>query len=121
MTMCAAPPRWPWVYLISKSGSSYRQFVIRDRWVRAWSLYYQYMCDRQPRTLEEIAANWELPLEAVLEAMAYCSIDPPEIGEEWEKDQAAMTAHGMNDPDYKYHGKPQALGPQALAQLQQAP
>jgi hypothetical protein len=103
-TMCATPPRWPWQYLIPKPGSAYRQFVVKDRHVPAWSLYCDFACEREPYTLEEIAASWEIPMPAVLEALAYSSIHPPEIQEDWERDQAALESRRLTKLDDRNHG-----------------
>jgi hypothetical protein len=75
------------------------------------------MSAEEPMTIEEIAADYELPIEAVKEAIAYCQSDPPELREDFEREEALMEATGMNDPDYKYHPSPKLLTPQELARL----
>lgn len=92
LAMCAAPPRWPWVYLDRKPGSLYKQFYIKDRRISARTLDGRYMSETDPLTVDEIASNYELPLEAVLEALAYCSCEPPEILEDWQRDQPFVEA-----------------------------
>ncbi len=66
---------------------------------------------------EEIAADYNLPLEAVLEAIAYCESKPPEIEKDFQREEALMDALGMNDPDYKYHPSPKRLSPQEKARI----
>jgi hypothetical protein len=39
-------------------------------------------------TPEEIAADYQLPLEAVQEAIAYCRSNPSEIAEDFAQDEA---------------------------------
>src|SRR5438034_1165472 len=102
----SAPTSTTWVYLERKPGSEYRQLFVKEKNIAARTLYGQYMSEGAPLTLEEIAVDWNLPMDAVLEAMAYCSIDPPEILQDWEAEEALMEASGMNDPNYKLHGKP---------------
>ena len=46
------------------------------------------------------AADFNLPMEAVREAIAYCESNPPEIREDWEAEEAsvlASTRKKMND------------------------
>jgi uncharacterized protein (DUF433 family) len=96
----------PWVYLDRKPGSSYRQLFVRGRGIRARTLYGMYMSETQPHTLEEIAAAYELPLDVVVEAMAYCASDPPEIREDWEEEEALMRSVDRNAPGYQYYFGP---------------
>lgn len=75
------------------------------------------MSAEEPRTPEEIAADYDLPLEAVKEAIAYCQTDPPEIREDFEREERIMEATGMNDPDYKLGGRYRILTPEERARL----
>jgi len=109
-------PTRQWKYLVRKPKSLYKQLFIKDRWVAARTLYGQYVGEGA-RTAEELAADYNLPLEAVLEAIAYCESNPPEIRQDWEAEEALMEASGMNDPNYKYHAKPKLLTPQEMARL----
>jgi uncharacterized protein (DUF433 family) len=114
--MSTSSPR-NWVYLAPKPKSNYRQLVIKDRGIRARTLYGMYVSEEEPMTIEEIAVEYNLPVEAVMEAIAYCESKPPEIEEDFRRDEALMEATGMNDPLYKYHGKPHVLSPQERARL----
>jgi len=55
-------------------------------------LYGMAMNEEEPRTPEEIAAAFQLPLEAVQEAIAYCASNPPEIQRDWEREEANVRA-----------------------------
>jgi hypothetical protein len=68
-------------------------------------------------TPEEIAADYQLPLEAVQEAIAYCESNPPEIAEDFAREEARVRARGMNDPNYKYHPQPKPLTAEERARL----
>jgi hypothetical protein len=46
-------------------------------------------------TPELIAADYDLPLEAVQEAIAYCEWNPPELAEDYAREEAVMEATGM--------------------------
>ncbi len=107
----------PYKYLTRKPKSVYKQLFIKDRWISARTLYGKYAREEEPMTPEEIAADYELPLEAVLEAIAYCESKPPELAQDYAREEALMEATGMNDPDYKYHPQPKVLTPQERARI----
>jgi hypothetical protein len=104
-----------WKYLVPKPRSSYKQLFVKDRWIAARTLYGMYMSEEGPRTPEEIAADWDVPLEAVMESIAYCESNPPELLEDHAREEALMEASGMNDPNYD--GRPKVLTPQEWARL----
>jgi uncharacterized protein (DUF433 family) len=113
----STPTPKSWVYLAPDPGSSYKQLFIKERRIRARTLYGHYMSETSPMTPEEIAADYDLPVDAVKEAIAYCQSDPPEIREDWESEEALAEATGMNDPNHKYHPSPKRLSPQEKARL----
>jgi uncharacterized protein (DUF433 family) len=110
-------PNPQWKYLAPKPNSFYRQLFIKDRGIRARTLYGLLMSEESPMTPEEIAADYDLPLEAVQEAIAYCQSNPPEIEQDFRREEALMEATGMNDPDYKYHPSPKQLSPKERARI----
>jgi uncharacterized protein (DUF433 family) len=81
-----------WKYLARKPKSSYKHLFIKGRNISARTLYGRFMSAEEPMTPEEIAADYELPLEAVLEAIAYCQTNPPEIQEDFEREEALDAA-----------------------------
>jgi hypothetical protein len=82
-----------WKHLVRKPKSSYAQLFVKDRWVAARTLYGQTVGE-DARTPEAIAADYALPLEVVLEAIAYCESCPPEILDDWRREQASSTVRG---------------------------
>ena len=54
-------------------------------------------------TPEQVAEDYNVPLEVVLEAIEYCESKPPEIEQDYRYSELRMEANGMNHPDYKYH------------------
>jgi hypothetical protein len=82
-----------WKHLARKPKSAYKQLFVKDRWIAARTLYGQTLGE-EARTPEELAGDYALPLEVVLEAIAYCESKPPEIREDWEREQAAMQKKG---------------------------
>jgi hypothetical protein len=84
----------PHKYLARKPGSVNRQLYVRDRWVAARTLYGALFGD-EARIPEEIAVDYDLPLEAVQEAIAWCETDPQELHDDFEAEEAldrAMSA-----------------------------
>lgn len=74
-----------------------------------WTIHGAYVHDEEPMTMEEIAADWDIPLEAVQEAIEYYESNPPEMLADFRREEALMEATGMNDPNYKYHPHPKIL------------
>lgn len=106
-----------WQYLAPNPRSLYTQLFIKGKRIRARDLYGHFMSAEEPWTPELIAEQYDLPIEAVKEAIAYCQTDPPEIKKDFEREERLMEATGMNDPDYKYGGKFKALSPQEFTRI----
>jgi uncharacterized protein (DUF433 family) len=102
-------------YLARKPKSVYKQLFISERWIAARTLYGMYAREESPMTPDEIAADFDLPLEAVREAIAYCESNPPELAEDFARENAVMEATGMNEPGYD--GRPKVLTPQEMSRL----
>jgi hypothetical protein len=84
-----------WTYLTRKPKSAYRQLFIKDRWIAARTLYGQTVGE-DARTPQAVAVDYDLPLEVVLEAIAYCESDPSEIREDWEREEASIQRRSMS-------------------------
>jgi len=112
-SMDTRPPAWK--YLARKPGSCYEQLFVKGRNIAARTLYGRYMSEEDPATPEQIAADYGLPLAVVLEAIAYCATNPPEIAADWAAEEALAQATGMKDANY--NGKPKVLSPQEWAHL----
>src|SRR5712692_9741426 len=104
-------------YLVRKPKSVYKQLFIKDRWISARTLYGMHVNEEMPMTPEEIAADYDLPLEAVQEAIAYCQSNPLELASDYAAEEALSEATGMNDPNFD--GRRKILTPQELARLNQ--
>jgi uncharacterized protein (DUF433 family) len=113
--MCETPREWK--FLERRPGSSYQQLCIKGKRIWAWTLYCESLSDKEPRTPEELAADWGVPLEAVQEAIAYCQSDPPELREDHRKDELLSDAIGMNDPAIQHSGRPFPLPAEQRARL----
>jgi hypothetical protein len=87
-----------WKYRKRRSGSSYRQLCVKGKRIWACALYCEFMNEKEPRTPEQLAHDFNVPLEPVREAIEYCQGDPPEIGEDRRKDDFWADATGRNSP-----------------------
>jgi uncharacterized protein (DUF433 family) len=110
-------PTTAWKHLAPNPKSAYTQLFVAGRRIRARTLYGAYMSAEEPMTPEEIAADYDLPLEAVEEAIAYCKSDPPEIRIDFEREERLMEATGMNDPDYRLGGRYKSISPEEIARI----
>lgn len=68
-------------------------------------------------TPEEIGREFNISVEAVREAIAYCESNPPELLEDYAREEALTEAAGMNEPDYKFRPTPKLLDPQEIARI----
>src|SRR6266446_2308379 len=104
-----------WQYLAPNPKSCYQQLFIKGTRIRARVLYGMFMSADEPLTPQEIAAEFQLPLAAVEEAIAYCQSNPPEIAQDREREERLMAASGMNDPDYLKGGRFKVVPPAEVA------
>ena len=109
--------RRKWKYLERRPGSSYQQLAIKGKRIFAWTLYCEFMSEKDPRTPKQLAEDWGVPLEAVQEAIEYCQSDPPELREDYRKQELRREARGMNDPAIWRTGKPRPLSTEERARL----
>lgn len=98
-------------YLARDPKSSYRQLSVKGTRIKARTLYGLF-ANTEPMTVAEIAADYNLPVEAVKEAIAYCESNPRELLQDYAREEALVEASGMNHPDYKWNPKPKALSPE---------
>src|SRR5438874_9562832 len=106
-----------WHYLAPNPKSCYKQLFVKGTRIRARVLYGMFMSAEEPMTPEEIAAAFDLPLEAVQEAIVYCRSNPPEIAKDFEREERLMEASGMNDPEYKCGGRFKIVTPEEVARI----
>ena len=113
----AAPQQRQYKYLERDPKSSYKQLSIKGRRIRARTIYGAFMSEEAPMTPEEIALDRDLPLEAVLEAIAYCETNPPEIEEDFRREEALMKATGLDRQSPSTPYTYQTLTPQQRAAI----
>ncbi|HTK77656.1 MAG TPA: DUF433 domain-containing protein [Gemmataceae bacterium] len=88
-----------WKWLERDPKSSLKQLSIKGRRIRARTLYGLTLGE-DAMTPEEVAADYNVPVEAVLEAIEYCETDPPEIREDFEEEERTIAANLARDADY---------------------
>jgi len=106
-----------YAHLAANPKSAYKQLFIKGTRIRAEVIYGMTVDGSEPMTPEQMAAEFNLPMEAVREAITYCESNPAEVAEDHRAEEALMEATGMNDPDYKYGGKYKVVSPEERARL----
>jgi uncharacterized protein (DUF433 family) len=106
-----------WKYLERRPGSSYKQLCVKGKRIWAWTPYCESFVEEEPRSPQQLADDWGIPVEAVLEAIEYCASDPPELHEDHRRDEILREAIGMNDPSIWRSGRPRALTTEERARL----
>lgn len=107
-----------YVHLARKPGSAYRQLFVHDkgRYIFTWTLH-DWNQGEDAMSVEELAADFDLPIEAVREAIAYCASNPPEMEADRRCEEIWMEATGMNEPGYKYNPRPKMLSTEEMAEV----
>ena len=89
---------WKWLYHYPKR--SYKQLSIKGTKIHARTIYCQSIGEGA-MTPQELAEDFGVPLEAVLEAIEYCEGNPPEIQEDWEMEERSIReAEEQNEPNF---------------------
>ena len=86
-------------YLDRWRGSNYKQLFFKDRKIRA-EILYRATLDAEARTPEEVAHDFDVPVEAVQEAIHYCTHNEDLLREERERDLADIRARGLDKWPY---------------------
>jgi uncharacterized protein (DUF433 family) len=84
-------------HLEARPGSNYRQLFLRGRRIRA-AVVDEAIHGPDPRTPEEFARDFQVPLDAVLEALDYVSRNRPLIEQERDREAANLRARGLDGP-----------------------
>src|SRR5215510_869600 len=100
-------PTYP--FLEARPQSAYRQLFIKGTRIRAEIIYRAHVNPEEPRTPEQLALDYGLPLEAVREAIEYGRSDPPEIAADIAREEAIMAASGQSTTDPKCNSQPKIL------------
>jgi uncharacterized protein (DUF433 family) len=93
-----------WKHLEAHPQSSYKQLFLKGTRIRAEIIYDSWVDAEppDPTTPEEVAADWNVSVEAVREAIAYCQAEPPEIEEDHRREREHLQALGVLDAEGNY-------------------
>jgi hypothetical protein len=91
-------------YLQPKKNSNYRQLFVLGR-IRAEILYRETI-GREPLTAEEVAREYNLPVEAVQEAIDYCIRHQDLLDEERAREEGWIRASGHDRWPYAPRNQP---------------
>jgi hypothetical protein len=86
-------------FLEPRTRSHYQQFFVRGRSLRA-EILFRATLGPDPRTSEEVAADFGVPLEAVHEAVHYCLHNEAVLQREREVVYAEIRRRGLDKPPY---------------------
>ena len=84
-------------HLEPRPGSNYRQLFLKGRRIRA-AVVDEAIHGPDPFTPEEFASEYQVPLEAVLEALEYVAQNRPLIEQERDHEAAKLRARGLDRP-----------------------
>jgi len=93
----ATPTVTQYHHLEPRPGSSYRQLFLKGRRIRA-AVVHEAVHGPDPYTPEEFAREFQVPLEAVREALDYVDQDLPLIEQERDREAARLRARGLIGP-----------------------
>jgi uncharacterized protein (DUF433 family) len=91
----SAPAVTQYRYLEPRPGSNYRQLFLAGRRIRA-AVVYEAIHGPDPCTPEEFACDYQVPLEAVQEALDYVARNLPLIERERDREAADVRTRGLD-------------------------
>ena len=83
-----------YIHLAPREGSAYQQYFIRGRNLRAETLY-RATVGPEPMNPDEVARDYDVPVEAVREAVDYCNRNAPLLQRERDDDWAESQIRGL--------------------------
>src|SRR2546426_9456353 len=94
-------------FLESRPRSNYKQLWVKGLHMRA-EVLYRYTIGPEPESPEEVAKEYNLPVEAVLEAIDYCTRNKDLLDAERSREAASIRARGLDryphaPAEYKPH------------------
>src|SRR5438046_10726755 len=92
-----------------RPNQAYRQLFIKVTRIRAEIIYRAHVNTEVPRTPDQVAADYGLPLEAVREAIEYGRSDPSEIAADIAREEAIMAASVQSTPEPEHDARAKLL------------
>src|SRR4051794_26398284 len=93
----SSPTAIEYQHLEPRPGSNYRQLFLKGRRIRA-AVVDEAIQGPDPCTPEEFARDYQVPLEAVQEALDYVARHRPLIEQERDCEAADIRARGLDRP-----------------------
>ena len=87
------PDRLKWTFLVERSHPWKKQLFVKGRKLPASSVWSGMIANNM--TLEEAADNWELPVEAISEILAYCEENRPLLEMEANEELRRLEEKGI--------------------------
>src|SRR5208337_319352 len=87
-------------HLEPRPGSNYRQLFLKGRRIRD-AVVDEAIHGPDPRTPDEFARDFQVPLEAVLEALDYVAQNRELIERERDREAISIRARGLDRPEQK--------------------
>jgi hypothetical protein len=91
-------------FLEPRPGSNFRQLFYKGRGLFAQTLFRETV-GLEPRTLEVVAKDFDVPVEAVLEAIHYCTQNEDLLRQEREATDRRIKEKGLDRPPYSPPGR----------------
>ena len=82
-----------WQYLKRRPQSRWQQLYIKDRKLKAHTVWSDMVVNQWSE--EETAYNWDLPIEAVREAIEYCEANLELLKKEATEEQRYLKEQGV--------------------------
>lgn len=86
-------------HLEPRSRSNYRQLWVKGRHIRA-EVLYRLTIGAEPRTPEEVARDYDLPVAAVHEAIDYAMRNEELLAAERAREVSRMQDLGLDQPPF---------------------
>ena len=86
-------------FLEARPRSNYKQLWVKGRHMRA-EVLYRSTVGTEPETPEQVAKEYDLPVEAVLEAIDYCTRNKDLLDAERARETASIRTRGLDRYPY---------------------
>ena len=83
-----------WQYLEKRPHRWRKQLYFKGKRLKAFDVWMDMMVNRE--TPEEAAENWDLPLDAVMEAIEYCKTNQELLRKEAEQERRYLEERGIS-------------------------